>query len=136
MSLEKKEQSKRELFWKLLLVLLSHSFKNYIPRLTSWHHPKLTVWKDLHLKVDRVSEQFLETRWPQKWLDRPEKNTCQTEEAKKVAPNQDLILKNTKLNFIVFNKRVLRKSFMRKWKNSIMISTFNRRWVNISHLFG
>lgn len=136
MSLEKNEQSKREPFWKQLLVLLSHSFKIYIPRLISWHHPKLTVWRDLHPKVDRVSEQFLETRWLQKWLDRLEKNTYRTEEAKKVALNQDLILKNTKLNFIVCNKGVLRKLSMKKWKNSTTISIFNQSWANISHLSG
>jgi len=69
-------------------------------------------------------------------LDRLEKNTYRTEEAKKVALNQDLILKNTKLNFIVCNKGVLRKLSMKKWKNSTTISIFNQSWANISHLSG
>jgi len=63
-------------------------------------------------------------------------NIFQIEEAKKAELNLDLIQKNTKLNSIVYNKRVLRNHFMKKWKNSIMISTFNQNWANISHLFG
>ena len=117
-------------------MLHNHSFKIYTQRLIWWHHPKLTIWKDLHPKVELVMVEFHENPWLQKWLDRLEMNIFQIEEAKKAELNLDLIQKNTKLNSIVYNKRVLRNHFMKKWKNSIMISIFNQNWVNISHLFG
>jgi len=63
-------------------------------------------------------------------------NSFQIKEAKKVEPGQDLIQKNMKLISNVFNKEVLRKSFLKKWKNSIMISIFNQEWVNIFHQCG
>jgi hypothetical protein len=63
-------------------------------------------------------------------------NTFRIEGAKKVELVQDSIPKNMKLNSFVFKIEVLSKSFMKKWKNSIMISIFNQNWVNISHLFG
>jgi len=53
-------------------------------------------------------------------LDKQEMNSFQIKEAKKVEPGQDLIQKNMKLISNVFNKEVLRKSFLKKWKNSIM----------------
>ena len=136
MSLEKKEQLKKELFLKILKVPLNPC-GNICHRRQVWlHHLKWKDFKDLHHRVELVQVEFQESRWHQKWSVKPEKNISKIEGAKKVEHDQELILKNMKLNSFVFNKGVLRKSFMKKWKNSIMISTFNQEWVNISHLFG
>jgi len=117
-------------------VLLNQCGKDYLLRLVWLLHPKWLIFKDLHPKEEFLPEEFLESRWLQKWSVKLETNTFKIEEAKKAELDQDLIQKNMKSNSFVFNKGVLRKNFMKKWKNSIMISIFNKKWVNISHQYG